>query len=168
MEMYLLYKPYGMMVLPDSKESYDFHGRWICTETEDDKEILCDLPDWCPLPASHSAAAEPVPDVTLTELSAINDRLLKLYPDDFALQLNTMQLQQQQEGHDEQIRQQERERVRERVLPSLQTTYDKFQCLDKLLSDVAGKCGEARTATMLEVAGEMWQVIKESLRAVQP
>jgi len=58
MEMYHLFKPYGMRVLPESKESFDFHGRWICTGTEGDNEILCDLPEWCPLP-SHSAIQQP-------------------------------------------------------------------------------------------------------------
>jgi len=62
MEMYHLYKPYGMMVLPDSKESIGFHGRWICTETNDDKEILSDLPEWCPLPLfqQHDPAPAPI------------------------------------------------------------------------------------------------------------
>ena len=58
LEMHLLYKPYGMMVLPPKKESYDFMGRWVCSE-KDEKEIgiLDDLPIWCPLPcASHSSA----------------------------------------------------------------------------------------------------------------
>jgi hypothetical protein len=55
-------------------------------------------------------------------------------------------------------------RLQDATLEPLKATYNKFKCLDKILSDVAGKCGEAKTATMLEVAGEMWQAIKESLR----
>jgi len=64
--------------------------------------------------------------------------------------------QENQESHDATIR--------NATLEPLKATYNKFKCLDKILSDVAGKCGEAKTATMLEVAGEMWQAIKESLR----
>ena len=51
MRMHELYKPYGMMILPEGKESSDFTGRWVCTEDENDKEIIGgDLPEWCPLP----------------------------------------------------------------------------------------------------------------------
>lgn len=52
MQMHLLYKPYGMMILPQSKEISDYRERWVCSETKDNKEILDDLPDWCPLPHS--------------------------------------------------------------------------------------------------------------------
>ncbi len=42
----------------------------------------------------------PADTPALTELSAINAALLKLYPDDFSLQLNAVQLTQLQKEHD--------------------------------------------------------------------
>jgi len=51
MEMHELYKPYGMVVLPEGKEINDFRDRWVCIEEENDKEIIGgDIPSWCPLP----------------------------------------------------------------------------------------------------------------------
>jgi hypothetical protein len=71
---------------------------------------------------THTSA--PVPDTSITELSAINAALLKLYPDDFALHLNAKQLMQVQKKHDAQVAKAERERENQRVLDSMKQFVD--------------------------------------------
>ena len=49
-----LYKPYGMMSHHNIVDvDSEFANRWVCTETEDNREIKLhpslDFPDWCPL-----------------------------------------------------------------------------------------------------------------------
>ena len=49
-----LYKPYGMMSYHNIVDAdSEFANRWVCTETEDNREIKLhpslDFPDWCPL-----------------------------------------------------------------------------------------------------------------------
>lgn len=57
-EMHLLYKPYGMMVLPEGKELFDFMRRWVCSG-KDDTEITGDnIPRWCPLSQHSTIAAQ--------------------------------------------------------------------------------------------------------------
>lgn len=58
MEMVCLYKPLGMIPMPNGKEAFDYRNRYVCTE-KDDREIDNDLPDWCPLPTHPTA---PVPN----------------------------------------------------------------------------------------------------------
>lgn len=85
MRMHELYKPYGMMILPEGKESTDFMGRWVCTE-KDDQEIIGDeIPSWCPLSKGISSpdhdAALIAPEAPRNELAerecAINNCMRK-------------------------------------------------------------------------------------------
>lgn len=55
-EMVCLFKPLGMIPMPNGKEAFDYRNRYVCTE-KDDREIDDDLPDWCPLPIHTSAPA---------------------------------------------------------------------------------------------------------------
>jgi hypothetical protein len=71
---------------------------------------------------THTSAQ--APDTSITELSAINAALLKLYPDDFALHLNAKQLMQVQKKHDAQVAKAERERENQRVLDSMKQFVD--------------------------------------------
>lgn len=75
--MHELYKPYGMMVLPEGKESHDFMRRWVCTG-KNYQEITDDcIPSWCPLSHSDAVSAEqPEPvyyPVTKAELNQIKN-----------------------------------------------------------------------------------------------
>jgi hypothetical protein len=50
------------------------------------------------------------------------------------------------------------------TIAPLKDVYDKFKPRDALLSEVGCKGGDAKTATAMEIAGELWISIKESLR----
>lgn len=57
--------------------------------------------------------------------------------------------------------------AREQMKAPLKRAYDKFKNRDAILSEVGCKCGDVKTATWMEIAGEMWVSIKESLRSQQ-
>jgi len=52
---------------------------------------------------------------------------------------------------------------RDKVLTPLKVIYEKFDHLDKCLSDTEW-CEEGNTSAIYGIAGEMWRAIKEALR----